>query len=280
VALQLTGVTFTYGAGTEFAQPALADVDLTIVPGSVTLIAGPTGSGKSTLLRIAAGLIPLQAGHVDADQRDSLEGLTGARDGIGLVFQFPETQLFGETVIEDVAFGPRHQGLDHASAEEIARQALQRVGLPPGRFANRSPFSLSGGEARRAALAGVIALAPRYLLLDEPTAGLDPEGREAVLAVIDEVRDDVGVAVVSHDLEGFLGHADRALILSEGRPAFFGRADQVVQEPEVLGEVGLVVPDILRVQLAARRHGIVLERLTMDAEEAGAAIAAAGGWSA
>jgi len=279
VALQLTQVSYTYGQDTRFAQPALHEVDLSAEVGRLALVAGPTGSGKSTLLRMAAGLIPVQAGKVEVDGHAGGDRV-GAPGGIGLVFQSPETQLFAETVLEDVAFGPRQQGVGEAEAEQIARGALTRVGLPPAQFAARSPFSLSGGEARRAALAGTLALRSRYVLLDEPTAGLDAQGRAAVLSLIDDLRTDGGVVVVSHDLDAFLGRADDALLLREGRTAYYGPAEELVQDPRVLSDAGLGIPEVLRIQLAARERGVLSGALTMDPDEAARSILAGGGWPA
>ncbi|MDH4140324.1 MAG: ATP-binding cassette domain-containing protein, partial [Coriobacteriia bacterium] len=239
MALELTGVSYTYAEGTPFAQTALADVDLWLEPGNaLTLVAGPTGSGKSTLLRIAAGLMAPQTGSVKLEGETVTGVVAGMKGGVGLVFQSPETQLFAETILADVAFGPRNQGASAEEAEEAARGAMLAVGLDPVQFGTRSPFTLSGGEARRAALAGVLALRPRYLLLDEPLAGLDAAGRATVVAAIERMRQDTGIAIVSHDIEDVLALADRALVLCEGRSAFFGAAGDLVQDPGVLEEAG------------------------------------------
>lgn len=239
------------------------------------LVLGATGSGKSTLLRIAAGLLEGAEGTASIDG----EPLTrkSARGRVGLVFQDAESQLFAETVAADVAFGPRNMGLSESDADTAARDALALVGLPPAQFGGRSPFSLSGGEARRAAIAGVLAFAPRYLLLDEPTAGLDAPGRRAVGSIVADARARAGVVVVSHSAEEFLAAADRVLVLAAGRAVYDGSAVDLVADPSPFASAGLLAPDVLRAQMLARERGCDVGTFTLKAADAATALARAFG---
>ncbi|MDO9176323.1 MAG: ATP-binding cassette domain-containing protein, partial [Actinomycetota bacterium] len=198
---------------------------------------------------------------------------------VGLVFQDPEAQLFADTVLDDVAFGPRNLGVPAEDALEEAAAALARVGLPAEEFGERSPFALSGGEARRAAIAGVLAMSPRYLLLDEPTAGLDASGRSAVRAIVRAERQRCGVVVVSHSASEFLGEADRVVLLAGGGCAFEGPAAELIARPALFDEAGLEAPDVLRIQQLAAENGAPLPRFSIDPDEAAALLLAAGGWS-
>jgi len=277
VSLVLNGVSFTYGPGTHFETVALNGVDLALDPGELVLVLGATGSGKSTLLRVAAGLLAPTGGSVTLDG-SSVDGpLADVPPGVGIVFQSPEIQLFADSVEADVAFGPRNQGLTEEAARDAAHRALRTVGLDPAVFGPRSPFSLSGGEARRAAIAGVLAMSPGYLLLDEPTAGLDPAGRAAVRDAVSAVRADAGVAVVTHDAEEFLQMADRVVLLAGGTVVYDGPAQTLVQEPERFGDAGLRAPEVLRVQMLARRRGLPLPRLSADPAQAALLLAEAHG---
>lgn len=271
--LTLERASHTYGAGTSFALQALAPVDFAIHIGEMAVVLGPTGSGKSTLLRLAAGLLEPTSGRVLLDGQPLAGPISSDGVAVGLVFQSPESQLFAETVIDDVAFGPTNQGLEREAARERARTSLAEVGLDPGQFADRSPFQLSGGEARRVALAGVIAMRPTYLLLDEPTAGLDRQGREAVLLAIEAARARAGILVVTHDAEEFLGRADTALVLSDGDVAYCGSAGALVDDPSPLTAAGLKAPEVLRVMLAGRQTGLELPELSLDPRRAASLLA-------
>ena len=198
-----------------------------------------------------------------------------ARGQVGLVFQDAESQLFAESVAADVAFGPRNMGLAEAEAAEAALDALRRVGLPPEEYGARSPFSLSGGEARRAAIAGVLAFSPRYLLLDEPTAGLDARGRATVNRIVSDARLHAGVVVVSHSAEEFLAAADRVLVLAAGRPAYDGPAAELIADPAPFEAAGLLAPDVLRAQMLARARGCDPGPFTLDPEDAALSLARA-----
>lgn len=264
MALSLRDIRFAYGAGTRLEQPALAGVSLEVERGELAVVLGPTGSGKSTLLLVAAGLIEPDDGSVTVDTTPISSALTVRSAGVGIVFQSPETQLFAESVLDDVAYGPGNQGLSDADSRARARESLVAVGLDPETFGPRSPFALSGGEARRVALAGVLAMQPRYLLLDEPTAGLDANGRADIQAAIAALRERSGIVIVTHDAEEFLGRADKALLLSEGEQMFSGSAAELVQRPAALAEAGLRPPPVLETLQRARAAGASIPHLTLD----------------
>lgn len=276
MSLRLTDISYTYAADTDYAEAALRGVSLDVAPGELVLVLGATGSGKSTLLRIAAGLMEPRSGSATIDD-DPLDRAS-ARGAVGLVFQDAESQLFADTLIDDVAFGPKNLGMDAVSAQAAASEALEAVGLAPAVFGTRSPFSLSGGEARRAAIAGVLAMRPRYLLADEPTAGLDAGGRRLLKSLILHTRERAGVVVVSHTAEEFLGEADRVLVLSAGTTHWYGQASDVVADPDVLVGAGLVAPDVLEVQRLARQAGLSIDGFVLDPDRAGRRLAEAGGW--
>lgn len=281
MALTLTDVTCEYAAGTSLASVALSGVSLSLEPGELVVLLGSTGAGKTTLLRAAAGLLPVTKGCAEVDGRPA-SGKGSTRGAVGLVFQRPESQFFSLTVEEDCAFGPRNLGSSAAEASEDARAALRAVGLDPEVFGPREPWSLSGGEARRAAIAGVLAMRPRYLLLDEPTAGLDASGKEAVCAAIEAARADAGVLVVTHDAEAFLSRADRVLALRGGRAVFEGDVPQLLDALPDLAAAGDVdPPEVPRTLMLARAGGRVpAGPLTLDVESAADLLAggrAAGG---
>ncbi|MHB1341204.1 MAG: ATP-binding cassette domain-containing protein [Coriobacteriia bacterium] len=273
MALTADRVSYSYGLGTSFASPALRDVSLTIERGGLVLVVGATGSGKSTLLRLLAGLLSPSAGTVDVD--GAAPGDKAVRGRIGLVFQNPESQFFAETVLDDIRFGPKNLG--HPDPERSAVGALRSVGLDPETFGPRSPFTLSGGEARRVAVAGVLALGPDYLLLDEPTAGLDAHGRDAVLAALAAVRTTTGVLVVTHDPEQFLAHADRVVALASGAGAFSGTPAELLADPAPYLRAGLTLPEIVEVQVLARERGAALDHIEFDPVVAARALAEARG---
>ena len=275
--LTLAEIGYRYSvAAAPASEPALAGVSLTVERGELALVLGATGSGKSTLLRIAAGLLAPTEGTGAIDGAPLARG--SARGVVGLVFQDPEAQLFAETIADDVAFGPRNLGATSQEAAAAAREALERVGLDPDTYGGRSPFGLSGGEARRAAIAGVLAMRPRYLLLDEPTAGLDARGREAVRTLIRAERERSGIVVVSHSAAEFLSTADRVLLLSCGRAAFEGSGAELIAHPAAFRRAGLSAPDLLRVQELAAERGVALGSFTLDPDAVARTLAAAGGW--
>jgi energy-coupling factor transport system ATP-binding protein len=247
---------------------AVSGVSLTLEPGELLVIAGATGSGKSTLLRLLAGLLQADAGTVAADGQSL--GSRAARGKVSIVFQNPESQFFAETLLADVGFGPRNLGV--ADPEAAASAALAAVGLDPASFGARSPFTLSGGEARRAAIAGALAMGAPYLLLDEPTAGLDARGRRDVLQAIDAERTRAGVAVVTHDPDEFLGSATRILALDAGVPAFDGTVGELTADPSAFEAAGLRLPDVVRAQVLARDRGARLPVIELDPRAAASAM--------
>lgn len=273
--LRFDRVTYSYSAGSSFEVRAVREVSFAVEPGDLVLVLGTTGSGKSTLLRLAASLLTPSSGVILLDGAELTA--RSARGEIGLVFQDAESQLFADTVLDDVAFGPRNFGATSSDAAARAREALSRVGLDPVRFGDRSPFALSGGEARRAAIAGVLAMNPRYLLADEPTAGLDVDGRAAVRAVIDDARGEQGIVIVSHSPEEFLSVASHVLLIHEGSPMWWGAATDLIQSPEFFASAGLMAPDVLEVQRIARDAGRLSGPLTLDAERAASRLIAATG---
>lgn len=273
MSLVAAGVTYAYEAGRSFGVEAIRGVDLTVEPGELVVVAGTTGSGKSTLLRLLAGLLEPAAGSVTVDGIAS--GDRRVRGEVAIVFQDPETQFFAETLRMDVAFGPRNLGRQNPEAE--SDRALEAVGLDPTVFGSRSPFSLSGGEARRGAIAGALAMGSRYLLLDEPTAGLDLRAREAVRQALRAERQHSGIVLVTHEPGEFLDVADRVIALESGRVAFAGGVVDLYADPTAYEGAGLELPPIVRTQLLARLRGMRIERVTLDPERAASALLEAAG---
>lgn len=276
MALIIEGAGFAYNAGRGFEHRALSGVDMVVERGGLTVVLGPTGSGKSTLLRLACGLVDATEGRVTLDG-DIMCPATRKRlrGRVGMVFQNPESQFFAPSVLEDVAFGPVNLGVEHPFDD--ARAALIAVGLDPDEFGARTPFELSGGEARRAAVAGVLAMRPGYLLLDEPTAGLDAHGRAAVREAVAAARSSAGVVVVTHDPDEFLTAADGVLVLRAGAPAFFGTPEEMLEAGASL-PAGVRLPDVARAQIiAGERCGMVVRPVLDPAQAADVLAAMAGG---
>ena len=276
--LILDTVAHTYQAGTSASVTALKGVTMGLEPGELVLVVGETGSGKSTLLRIAAGLMAPTTGRATVD--GVRLGDPAARGLVGLVFQDAESQLFADSVFEDVSFGPRNLGLEPQEVEAAAWSALETVGLDPEAYGSRSPFALSGGEARRAAIAGVLAMRPRYLLADEPTSALDAGGRRAVIEALRSAREHAGVMIVSHSPEEFLDEADRILVLHSASVAWYGDAGALLREPSLFRRTGLMIPDVAAVQLeVARRLGVDVDPVVDVARAADWIENAVGGWT-
>lgn len=271
MALVARNLGYTYSAGAHYRIEALRGVGLTVGRGDLLVIAGATGSGKSTLLRVLAGLLEPDTGTVEVDG-DSPRS-RASRGRVAIVFQNPESQFFAETLLADVAFGPRNLGA--AEPGQAAASALEAVGLDPDSYGRRSPFTLSGGEARRAAIAGALAMQAPYLLLDEPTAGLDARGRRDVLTAIASERARAGLVVVTHDPEEFLGGASRVLVLDSGATAFEGSVGDLTEHPAAYVRAGLRLPDVAQAQVLARQRGVRIDRVELEPLPAARALAAA-----
>ena len=245
--IQVEHLTHTYMTDSPFAATALEDVSLTIEDGELIGLLGHTGSGKTTLVQHLNGLLKPTSGRVVVDGLDITEkdvSLLEVRRRVGLVFQYPEYQLFEETVAKDVAFGPRNLGLSEQEVDERVRYALQEVGLVYDEIAERSPFELSGGQMRRVAIAGVLAMRPKTLILDEPTAGLDPAGRRSILGMIRELHAAGGLTVVmvSHNMDDISSLATRLVVMSRGKMVLTGTPREVFLHRELLHSIGLGIP--------------------------------------
>lgn len=262
--IELENVSFTYGGDTSYEKKALDGVSVTFRSGIITGLIGHTGSGKSTLVQLLNGLLKPQSGRVLLDGKDiwaDPKRIRNVRFKVGLVMQYPEYQLFDETVRSDIAFGPRNMGMTPEETEAAVEEAARFTGLDRS-LLDKSPFDLSGGQKRRAALAGVIAMHPGVLVLDEPAAGLDPGGRREILGRIREFCDSSGttVIIVSHSMEDMAMYCDCVTVMSDGRIAFSGTPAQVFSRSEELFSLGLDVPQITRVAAALERRGIDIGR--------------------
>jgi len=270
-------LTHIYGRGTPLETQALTDVSLTIAAGEFVGIIGATGSGKSTLVQHFDGLLRPTAGHVYLDGSDiHARGVDRRRlrQQVGLLFQYPEQQLFEETVSADVAFGPRNLGLDDDEVRVRVRRALTLVGLDPDRFGPRSPFELSGGEMRRAALAGVLSMEPRMLILDEPTAGLDPTGRREILGHVSRLHRERGLAIVliTHSMDAVARLAGRVLVLDRGRLVAEGGPREIFADPARLQALGLGVPQMTLLAQRLRERGLSIRPDILTVGEARTAV--------
>lgn len=260
----------TYGAKTSFEQKAVKNVSFEIERGDFVGLIGHTGSGKSTLVQMLNGLIKPTSGKVyleDKDINENPKELRTVRFKVGLVFQYPEYQLFEETVYKDIAFGPTNMGLSEEEIKERVKKAAKFVGLPQHKLQD-SPFDLSGGEKRRAAIAGVIAMDPDVLILDEPTAGLDPVGRNVLLSQISQYQKSRNntVILVSHSMEDVARVTDKVMVMNKGELVLFDKTDKVFAQGDKLSSMGLRVPQITCVTEALRAKGIKLSSgiLTVD----------------
>lgn len=275
--LEVKDVDFTYMRGTAVSQRALEKVSLSIEQGEFLGIIGPTGSGKSTLIQHLNGLLLPSAGKVLVDGRDITGrnfNLRGLRQRVGLLFQFAEQQLFEETVFADIAFGPRNLGLEEKEIEKRVREAMKAVGLDFSLFKDRSPFSLSGGEMRRVATAGVLAMEPEVLVLDEPLAGLDTLGRQSIVSQLVNLQQERGLTIVlvTHDIDTLASIAGRIVVLSQGCILLDGRPEEVFGQEDLLRENGLDIPQITRIVSMMRARGWRLPTFMTGAQEAAEAI--------
>ncbi|MEJ8546588.1 energy-coupling factor transporter ATPase [Brevibacillus borstelensis] len=252
-------VSHVYGVGTPFERLALQDVSINIPSGSFVGIIGQTGSGKSTLIQHVNGLLQPTKGTIrlgDATVTPTQKLPHERRRSIGLVFQYPEHQLFEETVAKDVAFGPLNFDMSPEMAEVRVREALEIVGLDYQEMKDRSPFLLSGGQMRRVAIAGVLAMQPKVLILDEPTAGLDPAGRKAILEAIYRIHREQALTtlLVTHSMEEAARYADRLIVMAGGRVALEGKPDEVFAQADALRELALDVPETVSLISQLNRH--------------------------
>ena len=270
--LELKNVGFVYGKGTPFEKRAVDGVSLQIEKGDLVGVIGHTGSGKSTLMQTLNGLIRPTDGQVLLDGKDIWEQpkkIRQIRFRVGMVFQYPEYQLFEETVYKDIAFGPQNQGKEGDELDKAVREAADFTGLKP-ELLQKSPFDLSGGEKRRAAIAGVIAMDPEVLVLDEPTAGLDPMGREVLLSQIvryHKERDNT-VLLVSHTMEDVARFADKIIVMNKGRLEMFAPTTEVSSRGEELESVGLKIPQITKIMRQLRQKGFDVPEGVLTVDEA------------
>lgn len=270
MAILLEHVSYTYMQGTPYEKEALRDVSLKIQKGEFVAVIGHTGSGKSTLIQNLNGLLHPTKGKASLDGVD-LSGngqeARQARGRIGMVFQYPEQQLFAETVYEDIAFGPKNLGLSYQDVDGRIQEAMKFVGLDFETYAGRSPFSLSGGQMRRVAIAGVVAMNPDYLILDEPSAGLDPGSRNAVFAEVMALykKRGIGIIMVTHSMEDAAQFANRLLVVSEGRLLLDGAPGEIfLKDKARLLEVGMDIPEVYKLADRLREGGLRLPQEITD----------------
>ncbi len=270
--IALKQLSYTYQEGTPFEGAALFDVNIEIQSGSYTALIGHTGSGKSTILQLLNGLLLPSRGEVQMNDlsissESSQKELKNLRKKVGLVFQFPESQLFAETVVKDVAFGPQNFGVDQESAERLAKEKLQLVGLSEDLF-EQSPFELSGGQMRRVAIAGILAMEPEILVLDEPTAGLDPLGRRELMKLFASLhRAGMTIILVSHSMEDVAEYANFVYVLEKGRIVMSGHPKEVFQDVEGLEQIQLGVPKVTKFAWRLRNKGLSFPTLPITLEE-------------
>ena len=270
--LELKNISYTYGRSTPFERKALDEVDLSIEQGSITGIIGHTGSGKSTLVQILVGLLKPDEGELIFDSLNVWQNPKkpqGVKFNIGLVMQYPEYQLFDETVLDDIAYGPKNMKLSPHEIEERVREAAAYTGLTDD-LLEKSPFDLSGGQKRRVAIAGVLAMRPKVLVLDEPAAGLDPKGRAEILGGLRAYRDKTGttVVLVSHSMEDIARYCDDIIVMDTGRVKMHGCAEEVFSEPDSLRASGLNVPDITYICRKLKESGMPIQGTILTVEDA------------
>ena len=275
--IKLENVSFLYGEGTSYCKEALKNVNVEINESSITGLIGHTGSGKSTMLQLLNGLAKPADGKVYLDGVDIWEKpkeIGKIRYRVGLVMQYPEYQLFEETVEKDIAFGPKNMGLSESEIAERIREAIDFVGLSHD-VLTKNPFDLSGGQKRRVAIAGVIAMRPEVLVLDEPAAGLDPQGRDVILRGIFKYREKTGatVIIVSHSMEDMARLCDDIIVLSHGEVVLNGTRDEVFAQSQMLEKIGLAVPQITLLMHELNARGIDVDNGIYTEEAAAAEIA-------
>lgn len=270
--IKLSNVSYVYMQGGPFEKKALSNISLEIDEGEFIGLIGHTGSGKSTLIQMLNGLIKPTEGKISVGRYDLTDKKTNMRDvrfDVGLVMQYPEYQLFEETVFKDIAFGPTNMGIDKEEVERRVEFAANLVGLKK-ELMDKSPFDLSGGQKRRAAIAGVLSMEPKVLILDEPTAGLDPAGRDEILYKIKDMHERMNLTVilVSHSMEDVAKLADRILVLNDGEVEMFAPPREIFKNGERLTEIGLNVPQITKIADGLREKGLPTHEGIYTVEEA------------
>lgn len=276
MSIKLVNVNYVYSAKTAYEKKALTNVSLEIGDGEFIGLIGHTGSGKSTLIQHLNGLIKATSGHIYYNGEDIYAdkyNMRSLRSKVGLVFQYPEHQLFETTILEDVKFGPKNLGLSKDEIESRAKEALLQVGLPEELW-HVSPFELSGGQKRRVAIAGVLAMRPEVLILDEPTAGLDPKGRDEILGEIAKLHKDrnITVVLVSHSMEDVAEYVDRIIVMNHSKVFADGTPKEVFAKYKELEQIGLAAPQVTYVMNELKEKGIEVDETATTVEEAKASI--------
>lgn len=272
MSIKLEHINYIYSPGTAYEKQALKDISLEITQGEFVGIIGHTGSGKSTLIQHFNGLMKATSGALYYDGKNIYDAgydMKELRSQVGLVFQYPEHQLFEVDVLSDVCFGPRNQGLSPKECEQRAKEALELVGFPE-KYYKQSPFELSGGQKRRAAIAGVLAMRPKVLVLDEPTAGLDPQGRDEILDQIEYLHKNTNMTVilVSHSMEDIARYVDRIIVMNHGEKMFDDAPKEVFAHYRELEEVGLAAPQVTYIMHALKARGMDVNTNATTVEEA------------
>ena len=272
MSIALEHVNYVYSPGTAYEKQALKDVSFEIEQGQFVGIIGHTGSGKSTLIQHLNGLIKATSGRILYDGQNIYDDgydMRKLRGQVGLVFQYPEYQLFEADVLSDVCFGPKNQGLSQEECEARAKEALEMVGFPE-KYYRQSPFELSGGQKRRAAIAGILAMRPKVLILDEPTAGLDPKGRDEILDQVEYLHRETGMTVilVSHSMEDIARYVDRIIVMNHGEKMLDGAPREVFAHYKELEKVGLAAPQVTYVMHDLKERGFAVSPDATTIEEA------------
>ena len=275
----LDKVNYSYSEGTAYQIQALKDINLKIEEGQFIGIIGHTGSGKSTLTQLLNGLLRATSGHIYVDGEDIYDedyDMKKLRNKVGLVFQYPDHQLFETTNFEDVCFGPKNQGLDRKEVELRAFEALQNVGFPEDLY-YQPPFDLSGGQKRRVAIAGVLAMKPQVLILDEPTAGLDPAGRDEILGLVTKMHKELGITIilVSHSMEDVAEYVERLIVMNQGKVMYDGTPKEVYAHYKELEAVGLAAPQVTYLMNELAQKGLPVDTGATTVKEAAQSILAA-----
>ena len=275
----LDKVNYSYSEGTAYRIQALKDINLKIEEGQFIGIIGHTGSGKSTLTQLLNGLLRATSGHIYVDGEDIYDedyDMKKLRNKVGLVFQYPDHQLFETTNFEDVCFGPKNQGLDRKEVELRAFEALQNVGFPEDLY-YQPPFDLSGGQKRRVAIAGVLAMKPQVLILDEPTAGLDPAGRDEILGLVTKMHKELGITIilVSHSMEDVAEYVERLIVMNQGEVMYDGTPKEVYAHYKELEAVGLAAPQVTYLMNELAGKGLPVDAGATTVKEAAQSILAA-----